>query len=151
MACPVPVYRLELDGATPSNNVIREMHFMTYRKMRRVWQAQVIQRLADLGRMRAAPVTPAILVVDRYSAGELDWDNAYGGLKPLLDCLVKPSARNPDGLGLIEDDNPRAMPFPPIVRQLKSKRGGGKTVLSVYQYSPEALPALVGSLFGAQE
>lgn len=151
MASVSPVYRFELEGASPSNNAIREMHYMTYRKVRREWQAQVIHALAEAGRMRAAPVTPAILVVERFSAGQLDWDNAYGGLKPLLDCLVQPSARNPDGLGLIVDDNPKAMPFPPIVRQLDAKRGAGKTVLSIYEYSPAHLPRLVSQLYGGQE
>lgn len=151
MALVAPVYRFELEGASPSNNAIRDMHYMAYKKVRREWQAQVLYALAEIGHKRAAPISPAILVIDRFSAGQLDWDNAYGGLKPLLDCLVQPSARNPDGLGLIADDNPKAMPFPPIVRQLEAKRGAGKTLLSIYEYNPAHLPLLVSELYGVQE
>lgn len=55
------------------------------------------------GKAPAAPIARSALEIERYCAGNLDWDKAYGGLKPqpLLDCLVAPSARNPKGLGLI--------------------------------------------------
>jgi hypothetical protein len=62
----------------------------------------------------------------------LDWDNAYGGLKPLLDCLVAQIARNPDGLGLIQDDSPKFMPEAPRVFQLPAKRGSGFAVVRIY-------------------
>ncbi|KWT86107.1 hypothetical protein APY03_3811 [Variovorax sp. WDL1] len=51
----------------------------------------------------------------------------------MLDCLVAPSDKNPDGLGLILDDNPKAMPFPPFVRQLPAKRGAGRTLVQIYE------------------
>ena len=35
-----------------------------------------------------------------------DWDALYGGVKPLLDCLVVCTKRNPHGLGFIRDDSP---------------------------------------------
>ena len=73
--------------------------------------------------------------VDRYSAGTTDWDNAYGGLKPLIDCLVVPSSRNPDGLGLFLNDNPKAMPRPPVIRQLKAKQKQGRTIVRIYDAS----------------
>lgn len=82
--------------------------------------------------MPAAPVTKSALEIERYCAGSLDWDNAYGGLKPLLDCLVAPSARNPDGLGLIQDDSPKFMPEAPRVFQLSAKRGAGYAVVRIY-------------------
>ncbi|MNN55456.1 hypothetical protein D3C81_1703310 [compost metagenome] len=41
----------------------------------------------------------------------------------MLDCLVSPSTRNPDGLGLIEDDSPKFMPEAPRMFQLPAKRG----------------------------
>ncbi|WP_150126676.1 hypothetical protein [Burkholderia cenocepacia] len=86
------------------------------------------------GNLPEAPLAKSFLVVTRECAGSgLDWDNAYGGLKPLVDCLVSRSVRNPDGLGLIEDDNPKAMPYPPFVRQRPAKPGKGKTKLQIFE------------------
>ena len=82
--------------------------------------------------MPAFPVERSALIIVRHSAGVLDWDNALGGLKPLLDCLVAPSNRNPSGLGLIRDDNPCNMPFPPFMQQLSAKRRAGSTALYIY-------------------
>lgn len=125
------IYTLELPGETPSNNEIKGMHFHVYKKTRKGWQDKVLAALG--GKLPDKPLENAYLEVDRHCAGGgLDWDNAYGGLKPLLDCLVAQSKRNPDGLGLITDDNPRAMPEPPYLRQLPAKRGQGRTVVRIY-------------------
>jgi hypothetical protein len=129
-------YELALDVETPSNNVIKGMHFHAYRKLRQQWQLMVLAGLK--GRKPLQPIQQAFLVVERECAGSLDWDNAYGGLKPLLDCLVVASARNPDGLGLIADDSPKHMPIPPFVRQKLGKRGQGKTRVLVYELEEEA-------------
>ena len=84
----------------------------------------------------SGPVERCYITIDRHSSGGvLEWDNAYGGLKPLLDCLVAPSTHNPDGLGLVRDDNPSNMPFPPGFRQLKVKPGHGQTVVKIYHAS----------------
>lgn len=99
------------------------MHFHAYKKLRNGWRASVLEAIG--GKVPVAPITRSALEIERYCAGSLDWDNAYGGLKPLLDCLVSLSARNPDGLGLIEDDSPKFMPEAPRVFQLPAKRGGG--------------------------
>lgn len=60
-----------------------------------------------------------------------DTDGLYGGLKPLLDCLVQRTARNPLGLGLIRDDNSS------VIEQLeavavKAPRKEGYTVIRIY-------------------
>lgn len=129
------VYSLALSRETLSNNVLRAMHFHAYRTARQQWH--MLTRAA-LGRQpREAALEHAFLVVHRYCAGAgLDWDNAYGGLKPLLDCLVLPNERNPDGLGLIKDDSPGHMPWPPLVRQHGAKPGQGRTELLIYDISP---------------
>lgn len=125
-------YTLQLQMETPSNNVIKGMHFHAYKNLRRDWRLMVLAALG--GQRPEAPVQRAFLVVTRECAGGgLDWDNAYGGLKPLLDCLVTPSAKNPDGLGLITDDNPRNMPYPPFVRQQSAKPGQGRTTLQIFE------------------
>lgn len=125
------IYELQLPAETPSNNAIKGMHFHVYKKVRADWRRAVIDALN--AKLPDVPIENAFLEVDRYCAGGgLDWDNAYGGLKPLLDCLVAQSTRNPDGLGLIADDNPRAMPEPPYLRQMPAKRGEGRTVVRIY-------------------
>ena len=125
-----PVFELELPVPTPSNNEVKNMHYRVYKKLREDFRKLVLEALG--GELPAEPIELSSLEVVRYSAGSLDWDNAFGGLKPLLDCLVMPSARNPDGLGLIRDDNPRAMPEAPRMRQLQAKKGQGRTVVRIF-------------------
>src|SRR5574337_324500 len=80
-------YRIEIPLPTPSNNVIKGMHFHAYKLMRRQWRMEVLTALR--GVRPTEPIRRAFLAVTRECAGGgLDWDNAYGGLKPLLDCLV---------------------------------------------------------------
>lgn len=124
-------YTLQFAEQSPSNNEIKGMHFHAYRKARTMWMARVQQALDGVEIL--PPLSRSFLVVTRECAGDLDWDNIYGGLKPLLDCLVSPSKRNPSGLGLIEDDCPKNMPFPPFVRQLRGKRGEGRTTIEIYE------------------
>lgn len=125
------VYELQIPQETPSNNAIKGMHFHAYKKLREAFRWQVLRALD--GQERHEPLAVARIEVERHCAGGgLDWDNAYGGLKPLMDCLVAPSSRNPDGLGLIEDDNPTCVPEAPRVTQHKAPRGQGRTVLRIY-------------------
>lgn len=124
-------YRLELPQKTPSNNEIRGMNRFAYQGLRRDWQLRVFTALK--GRRPKEPLTKAFLRITRGSSSELDWDNAYGGLKPLLDCLVMPSKRNPDGLGLIQDDSPSHMPLPPLVIQVKAKPEDSSTVVEIFE------------------
>lgn len=132
LALPL-VLTLDLPEATPSNNTLKNMHYRVYSKLRRGWQAMVQGAVQRESGSSPEPVERCYLTIERHSAGGgLDWDNAFGGLKPLLDCLVVASAKNPDGLGLIADDNPRNMPFPPGFKQLKAKPGHGRTVVRIY-------------------
>ena len=124
-------YELAFPVETPSNNVIKGMHFHAYRTLRKQWSLMVMSALK--GRRPSEALERSFLVIERECAGSLDWDNAYGGLKPLLDCLVLPSERNPDGIGLIADDSPKHMPLPPYVGQTKAKRGQGKTRVFIYE------------------
>ncbi|GJI97018.1 hypothetical protein RugamoR57_37360 [Duganella caerulea] len=124
------VFTLTLPDATPSNNVIKQLHYRVYKKLREQWRAWVLEQLG--GVLPAVPLELSDMEIERHSAGLLDWDNVYGGLKPLLDCLVCASDRNPDGLGLIRDDNPKNMPSAPAVTQLPAKRGAGRTVVRIY-------------------
>jgi hypothetical protein len=130
---------LQLPEATPSNNVIKGMHFRVYKKAREAWQCMVQDALQSARGSDSAALPPldrCYLQIERHCAGAgLDWDNAYGGLKPLLDCLVAPSARNPDGLGVIRDDSPAHMPYAPSMTQHPAKKGAGRTVVRIYDAS----------------
>lgn len=131
-----PTYRIEIPRETPSNNVIKGMHFKDYKALRKCWQYEILVALG-LRRPRT-PLKVAGIAINRYSAGQLDWDNAYGGLKPLLDCLVSVSRRNPNGLGLIQDDNPTQMPFPPYLQQFDAETTAGKTEILIYELEDTA-------------
>ncbi len=137
-------YVLEYGEQTPSNNSLREMHFHAYRKLRHRWLAMTLAALRGKERP-TEPLQHAFVAVQRHCAGQLDWDNAVGGLKPLLDCLVLRSRRNPDGLGFIVDDSPRCMPYPPFMEQVRAPAGKGKTLVLIYELS--AMPAAADSLF----
>lgn len=142
------VYTLEMPEATPSNNSLRGAHFHAYKSLRRRWRGMVCAAataaVAQPARMKATgstvagsaserePLSLAHIEVERHCAGALDWDNALGGLKPLLDCLVSPSARNPDGQGFILDDSPRCLPRAPAMTQHTAKRGASRTVVRIY-------------------
>jgi hypothetical protein len=124
---------LHLDEASPSNNTIKAMHFRAYKKLREDFSAKVKAALDDA---EAPHLEHSALFIVRRSAGTLDWDNALGGMKPILDCLVQPSARNPSGLHIVQDDNPKNMPYPPFMRQLPAKRGEGSTEIYVFSVDP---------------
>ena len=128
---------LEIPLQTPSNNEIKEMHHFVYKALRQKWKK--LLWAAAAGRSQA-PLKRSWLVIERHCAGDLDWDNVYGGLKPVLDCLVVPTKRNPDGLSFVENDNPKAMPFPPLVLQCPAPRGKGKTIIHIYEILNEQAP-----------
>ena len=128
------VHSFELPEPSPSNNTIKELHFHAYRNLRLMWKLKMLSRAFPRGKP-AEPIKKAALVIVRRCSGMLDWDNAYGGLKPLLDCLVVKTKRNPDGLGVVVDDSPRHMPYPPFVQQLPAKRGDGSTHIAIFDLS----------------
>lgn len=108
-------YSFRIPRRTPSNNEIKGMHWASYRALRKLFAQEVF---VAAGRPSLPPLQKALLVIQRGSAGRgLDWDNAYGGLKPLLDCLVVASSRNPDGLGFIENDAPACLLAAPLLLQ----------------------------------
>jgi len=123
------VLALHIDEASPSNNVIKGQHFHEYRKTRKGFAAKLA---AALGHRQPPKLQQSALFVVRRSAGQLDWDNAIGGLKPILDSMVAPKSANPDGLHIVEDDKPSHMPFPPMMVQLPAKRSKGTTDIYVF-------------------
>lgn len=125
---------LTIPKATPSNNEIKGMHHSVYTQLRRTFQCLVKDALWTTNQQNYTTIATSWLRVKRYATSDgLDWDNAYGGLKPLLDCLVTLNPRNPSGLGIITDDNPRVMPFPPFIQQERCKKGEERTELHIYR------------------
>lgn len=125
------IFKMRLDEETLSNNKIKGMHFAEYKRLREGYEAQVS---AALGGYAAPQCERAAVFVVRHCTGKgLDGDNAIGGLKPLLDCLVKRTPRNPSGLHIIEDDGQKNMPYPPLVALRKCPRGQGFTELFVFR------------------
>lgn len=122
---------------TPSHNELRKMHFAAYKRLR---EAYAWQLRAALGK-QPAPKVPqsAVVYVRRMGTSGLDWDNVYGGLKPLQDCLVAPSKRAPNGLHIIQDDSPRHMPVPPLVVQKPAPPNQSSVEVFVFDISALAL------------
>ena len=94
--------------------------------------------MALKGRRPKVPLQKAFVRITRTCPGDgLDWDNALGGLKPLFDCLVMPSRRNPSGLGLIVDDSIAHIPYQPLMRQVSGPNAG--TLIEIFDLNPETL------------
>lgn len=97
------IVTLTMAEPTPTLNQWQRMHWARRKR--------VIERFAWLisvaNKNEFAPMKKCTLTIDRYMPGTSpDWDNLYGGVKPLIDCLVVCSKSHPYGLGYIADDNP---------------------------------------------
>ncbi len=129
-------FKIRFDVPSPSNNVIKSMHFAAYKKLRESFERQVREALGGYSGPRRTRVA---MVIERFSEGAgLDWDNAYGGLKPMFDTLVAPSLRNPSGQGLIADDSLAHVPIPPFMRQEWAPKGQG--YVDVYLFDLAGVP-----------
>jgi len=121
------IIEFELREPTILQNVWQRMHY-TKRKDHSSALAWSIRKAA--GRRKAKPLNKCIVSVLRYSSQLPDWDGLYGGLKPLLDCLVVRTKTNPHGLGFIKDDNPNviiALSATPYICKPKE----GKTIVRI--------------------
>lgn len=127
------MWAIELDEATPSLNQLRKLNPRQYQAYRKAMALKIWAACG--GRLPVHPLPRAFLQVTRACAGHgLDWDNAMGGLKPLIDCLVAASARNPDGLGFIRDDNRACLPRQPELIQQEAPRGAGRTTVQIFSF-----------------
>lgn len=117
----------EIPRATPSLNEIKGMNRYVYKKLMTqfAWLVKI-----EVGN-NFKPFKKCKIEVVRFGSRLLDWDNAYGGLKPLMDCLVVSTKTNPHGLGLIEDDNPKVVTRL-TMKQEYAKRNEGKTFVRIW-------------------
>jgi hypothetical protein len=125
-------YLLDIARQTPTLNEIREMHFHAYKKLRREWRALVLDAIKD---QRVPALTRCGLVLTRRTSSTADWDGFLGGAKPMLDCLVLATDKNPDGLGLIVDDSPRFLIHAPHLVQQKAKPKAGSITVEIFDLS----------------
>lgn len=134
------VYSFEYSSESPSNNTVKEMHFAPYKILREAWAYRTLAMLG--GRRPSKPLEQVGLLIVRFSPSELDWDNAYGGLKPILDGMVCATPRNPSGLGLFKDDSPSYMPFPPFFVQVPANCKEGRLQIFIFSLSGQAFPEI---------
>jgi len=98
--------RFTLPIATPTLNEWQRMHF---RERARTGQNLAWLIRSVVGPIPKHPIESCVIEIERHSSRLPDWDGLYGGLKPLLDAMVVCSKRNPHGLGIIRDDNPKVI------------------------------------------
>lgn len=114
----------------PSNNTIKKMHHQKYKKLRDEWSWLI---RAAIKKIPKKPIGACVIMVESRLIQLMDWDNCYGGLKPILDCLVVPTKTSPSGLGIIIDDNPTIVRHLSAVQtKVSTKKEEGITI-SIYE------------------
>lgn len=83
--------------ATPSQNETDRMHWAKRRILAKEWALLILEQILLLGLTKATGKRH--LRIDRYGKRALDEANAYGGVKQVIDEMVK--------LGLLVDDDPK--------------------------------------------
>lgn len=105
------MYTLKIPEATPSLNRYSFAHWRKQHGDKKRWLKHIIE--ASLWRVPIA-MQKRRVTIERVSHRELDVDNLYGGLKPVIDGLKKAK--------LIIDDNSRSIEL--IAKQSKLPSGG---------------------------
>ena len=119
-----------LPEAYETLNAIKAMHFAEYRRYR-MRMARLIDETG--ARPPERPFAFALLSIVRCSTKLLDVDNLYGGIKPIVDCLVtRQGARHPNGKGFIIDDSPLRLVLD-IRPRLMAKRIEAKTLVELVE------------------
>ena len=98
---------------TPSNNALKGINRFKYKAMREDW-VMYVKEAYHLN----PQLTQCNVIIDRYGSLKMDWDNLYGGVKPLMDALII--------AGVIADDNPDVVSNLRVT-QSKSSRKDART------------------------
>jgi len=134
----VPIERgtpvvITVPEASPTLNQIKGLHHQAYKRLRDGWAWKIKAALMKM-RYHAPVIEFCFIDVERWSyhssAKKPDWDGLYGGLKPVLDCLVVVSKSSPSGLGVIRDDDPYHIMSLTAEPYLAAK-GENKTVITI--------------------
>ena len=111
-----------LPKPTPSNNVLKGQHYFAYKKLRE----EFVDMVKEVVPVPEKPITRCEIFITRYGSTPMDWDNVYGGFKPLLDALIIG--------GIISDDNP-AVVTKLEAAQVKCKRKDAQTRVVIFDTS----------------
>jgi hypothetical protein len=117
-----------LPHATLLLNTLLRMHWTVRRK----YQKSLAGEIAALTRDAAGhqPFDRASILVTRYCLQLADPDNLPSSAKCILDSIVVRSTRNPDGIGLIQNDTAAHITLE--VRQVKvSKQAEQRTTVRI--------------------
>lgn len=133
------VIRFSLAAPTPLLNVTLRQHWQKRRRSDQglAWAVKV----AIMAGKQAIPPEPfqrARVTIIRRSTGTPDRDGLIGGVKGLVDCLLhpgpvrmvkgKPRALHPNGLGIVQDDDPACMELVVRAERVRSKAEIGTSV-----------------------
>ena len=114
----------------PSLNQQKRMHFAAYGRMRARFAMEIWAALGGrIAALRANPMAFARITITRHNTRGLDYDNWVGAAKPIIDVLRPVSTTNPNGLGIIEDDD--ASHVAVTYLQAIVKKGAEHTTLTV--------------------
>ena len=117
--------KFELPFATPSNNAVMRMHYRKRTQQHHDYTLEVKSLVSYQEVFKRCKIT-----VTRHASRQLDWDNMGGGLKFLLDAMVKN--------GIIQDDNPKCVVSLDL-KQEKCRRKEEKTVVEIEDLERELL------------
>jgi len=110
--------KFEIPFATPSNNAVMRMHH----RVRTQQHAQYRLEVWATTRRESSSFEKCHVTITRHGSRPLDWDNMGGGLKFLLDAMVKNK--------IIADDNPGCV-LTLNLKQEKCSRKEEKTVVEI--------------------
>ena len=124
------VWGVRLSQPTPSSGALERLTASQRAALRRQWRDLLLAQAPPPPEKAFAKVG---LVIVRKASRLVNWDNAFGGLKPLMDCLVIRKLQHPDGLGYLFDDHPGSgMPHPPALAQQLVSKADESTLLFLF-------------------
>ena len=114
---------------TSTLNEWQRMHWANRSKHVKSWSHDIAAVTAHL-LTGAKPLERARVTITRHGLKEPDTDGLYGGIKPLVDCLLPRSDRHPHGLGFVVDDSPQHMELIATSERV-GKRADQRTVVLI--------------------
>lgn len=123
----------EVPVLLPTLNQYSRWHWTKQRKCTEDMSAMVKEALGLKFIREHKAFEKCIVVVERHSTKDpkdMDWDNIFTGLKPVLDSLT---VRHKHGNGIIDDDSTRCIVSTPTIIPVKCKKGDEKAVIKVIE------------------
>jgi hypothetical protein len=105
---------LDIPESTPSLNVTQRLHWVKRHQLREKWQWLVKAGQLDARVYPKEPLSKARITIERWGPRAIDFDNAVGGGKLLVDCLVRG--------GFLVDDTPECVGQPQYFQHIGPRR-----------------------------